>query len=310
MSQLQQVNHRGFKATLRRFWPLYAMMIPGAIYFIVYKYVPMGGLVIAFENYLPRKGIFHSDFVKPLYHWFEFFFRSPAAKQVIANTVIISLLKLLFCMIPPLLFAIAVSESRMKRFCKFVQSISYLPHFLSWVIIYGICVAMLSESTGIVNQAIRNLGGKPIPFLTSNSYFRGVIVGTDLWRSLGWSSIVYFAAIMGIDTEIFDSATIDGCGRLRKIWYITLPSLRKIFVVLLILQVGKVLDAGFNQIFVFLNDQVRPSSEIIDTWVYSQGLGQARYSLATAVGFLKSILSLVMVVATNALAKRWDNALW
>lgn len=307
---IPRANKRGFVATLRRFWPFYLMMVPGAIYFIVYKYVPMAGLVIAFKNYVPRKGIFGSDFVKPFYHWFQFFFRSPAAKQVITNTIAISCLKLLFCTIPPLIFAIAVSESSLRTFSKFVQSISYLPHFLSWVIIYGICIALLSESNGIINQIIKQCGGRPIPFLTSNSYFRGVLVGTDLWRSLGWSSIVYFAAIMGIDGEIYDAATIDGCGRMKKIWYVTLPALRKIFVVLLILKVGHVLNADFNQVFVFINDQVRPSSEIIDTWVYSQGLGQGRYSLATAVGFLKSVLSFVLVLGTNALAKKWDNALW
>jgi ABC-type polysaccharide transport system, permease component len=286
------------------------MMIPAALYFLIFKYWPMAGIVIAFKNYVPRKGIIGSDWVKPWFQWFSYFFKSPASRQVVFNTFWISFLKLAFCMIPPMFFALAISETKFKKMSRVIQTISYLPHFLSWVIVYGICIAMFSESTGVVNMWLRNIGLKPIPFLTSNQYFRSVLVGTDLWKSIGWSSIIYLAAIMGIDTEIYDSAIIDGCGRLRRIWYITLPFLRKIFIVLLILRVGKILDAGFNQVFVFINDQVRTSAEIIDTWVYTEGLGQGRYSLSTAVGLLKSVLSCLMVFGTNALARKWDSALW
>jgi putative aldouronate transport system permease protein len=307
---VELIRRKGIGVALRRFWPLYLMMVPAALYFIIFQYGPMAGIVIAFKNYIPKKGMLKSDWAEPWYKWFQYFFKSPSSRQVVINTLVLSLLKLLFCMIPPLIFALAVSECRLKGLCRVVQTVSYLPHFLSWVIIYGICIAMLSESTGIINQFMKNMGLAPIPFLTSNQYFRGVLVGTELWKTLGWSSIIYLAAIMGIDTEIYDAATIDGCGRFRRIWHVTLPCLRKIFVVLLILRVGKILDAGFNQVFVFINDRVRPSSEIIDTWVYSEGLGQGRYSLSTAVGLLKSVLSCFLVFGTNSLAKKWDSALW
>lgn len=310
MAKTRVIQKKRFKDIMQRYWPFYLMMIPAAVFFFIFKYWPMAGIVIAFKNYIPKKGIINSGWVHPFLHWFQYFLKSPSCRNVIANTVVISLLKLVFCMIPPIIFALAISETRFKGLSKFIQTVSYLPHFLSWVIIYGICIAMLSESTGVVNVFLRNHGMSPIPFLTSNAHFRAVLVGTDLWKSIGWSSIVYLAAIMGIDTEMYDSAIIDGCGRFRRIWYITLPALRKIFVVLLVLRVGKILDAGFNQVFVFINDQVRNSSEIIDTWVYSEGLGQGRYSLSTAVGLMKSVLSCTMVFGTNALARKWDSALW
>lgn len=211
---------------------------------------------------------------------------------------------------PSLIFALAVSECRNRFFARIVQTISYLPHFLSWVVVYGICVAMLSQSNGVVNTFIKKMGGTAIPFMTSNKYFQAVLVGTDLWKALGWGAIIYLAAIMGIDTSLYEAATVDGCGRFRQIWYITLPCIRKIFVVLLILNVGKVLDAGFNQVYVFLSDEVRSSGEIIDTWVYTQGIGKMNYSLSTAVGLMKSVLSCVLVFGTNALARKWDSAIW
>ena len=306
----QRPLHRRMVRALKRFWPLYIMVIPGILFFLIYKYLPMYGIQIAFKNYSIRKGIEASPWMDPWYHWFEYFFKSPSSIQVITNTLILSLSKLVVTMIPPLIFALAISECRFKRFAKVVQTVSYLPHFLSWVIIYGICVAMLSESTGIVNRLMRQWGFNSIPFLTSNSYFRGVLIGSDLWRSLGWSSIIYLAAITGIDTSMYEASTIDGCGRFRQIWYITLPNLTRIFVVLLITQVGHILDAGFNQVYVFMNSRVQTTAEIIDTWVYTQGLGKMKYSLSTAVGLMKSVLSCILVLGTNALARKWDGSLW
>ena len=191
-----------------------------------------------------------------------------------------------------------------------VQTVSYLPHFLSWVVVYGIATAMLSVNRGVVNDVIKKLGGEAIPFLNSNKYFQGVIIGTDLWKGLGWGAITYLAAIMGIDTSLYEAATVDGCGRFRQIWHITLPGIRKIFVVLLILKVGTILDAGFNHVYVFLTDEVRSSGEIIDTWVYTQGIGKSNYALATAVGLMKSVLSTVLVLGTNALSRKWEASIW
>ena len=298
------------KRTLYRWWPLYLMLIPGIVFFAVYKYAPMGGLVLAFKNFKIKKGIWASPWADPWYKYFVQFFKSPANRNIIKNTISISLWKLFVGMFPSLIFALAVSECRKRGFARIVQTVSYLPHFLSWVVVYGIATAMLSVNRGVVNDVIKKLGGEAIPFLNSNKYFQGVIIGTDLWKGLGWGAITYLAAIMGIDTSLYEAATVDGCGRFRQIWHITLPGIRKIFVVLLILKVGTILDAGFNHVYVFLTDEVRSSGEIIDTWVYTQGIGKSNYSLATAVGLMKSVLSTVLVLGTNALSRKWEASIW
>lgn len=299
-----------FRRTIIRWWPLYLMLLPGIVYFIVYKYIPMGGLIIAFKKYQPRKGIWASPWADPWFKYFKQFFDSPANSRVLTNTITLSLWKLVVGMFPSLIFALAVSECRSKRFARVVQTVSYLPHFFSWVVVYGICVAMLSQTNGVVNTFIKKMGGTAIPFMTSNKYFQGVLVGSDLWKGLGWGAITYLAAIMGIDPSLYEAATVDGCGRFRQIWYITLPCIRKIFVVLLIMKIGNILDAGFNQVYVMMTDEVRQSGEIIDTWVYTQGLGKMNYSLATAVGLMKSVISCVMVFGANALARKWESAIW
>ena len=305
---------RRFMRALRMYWPLYVMIIPGIVFFLVYKYGPMYGIQIAFKNFSLKKGITGSPWLwedgKEWFYWFQRFFKSPANTQIIVNTLIISLSKLVVQMIPPLIFALAVSETVFKRYARVIQTVSYLPHFLSWVIIFGICSTMLGESSGVVNNIIRKMGGDAIPFLNNKSYIRGVLIGTSLWQSLGWSSIVFLAAIAGIDTSMYEAAIIDGCGRFRKIWYITLPNLGRIFVVLLITKVGHILDGGFEQVYIFLNDRVSSTAQIIDTWVYTQGLGKQQYSLTTAVGLLKSVLSCGLVLGTNALARKWDSSLW
>lgn len=295
---------------MRRIWPLYVMIIPAVLYFAIYKYAPMWGIQIAFKDYKITKGIMGSAWMDPLFHWFSYFFKTPIAMNVLSNTIILSFSKLIIGMVPPLIFALALSECRHKYFSRVVQTVSYLPHFFSWVIIYGICITMLGEGKGVINKLITSMGGQAIPFMTSNQYFRGVLVGTDLWRSIGWSSIVYLAAIMSIDTSMYEAATIDGCGRFRQMLYITLPSLGKIFVVLLITKVGHILDAGFGQVYVFMNARVSKTAEIIDTWVYTQGIGKMKYSLSTAVGLMKSVISCILVLGTNALARKWDSSLW
>ena len=298
------------KRTLYRWWPLYLMLIPGIVFFAVYKYAPMGGLVLAFKNFKIKKGIWASPWADPWYKYFVQFFKSPANRNIIKNTISISLWKLFVGMFPSLIFALAVSECRQRGFARIVQTVSYLPHFLSWVVVYGIATAMRSVNRGVVNDVIKKLGGEAIPFLNSNKYFQGVIIGTALWKGLGWGAITYLAAIMSIDTSLYEAATVDGCGRFRQSWHITLPGIRKIFVVLLILKGGTILDAGFNHVYVFLTDEVRSSGEIIDTWVYTQGIGKCNYSLATAVGLMKSVLSTVLVLGTNALSRKWEASIW
>ncbi len=299
-----------FLRSFKKWWPLYLMMLPGIIYIAVYKYYPMAGAIIAFKNYKVKLGIWESPWADPWYKYFQEFFASPANRRVIANTIVISLGKLAVGIVPALVFAIAVSECRNTKFARVVQTVSYLPHFLSWVVVYGICQTMLGDSTGVINKWLTSLGLENIPFLTSNDVFQGTLIGSDLWKTVGWSSITYLAAIMGIDTELYDAAEVDGCGRFRRIWHVTLPGIRRIIVVLLVLKLGNILDAGFNQVYVMMNEQVKMSGEIIDTWVYTRGIGKMNYSLATAVGLLKSVIAAVLVVSTNKLARKWDSAIW
>ena len=299
-----------FRRAILRWWPLYLMMIPGLVFFLVYKYYPMTGLVLAFKKFNAKQGIWGSAWVDPWYKHFKTFFSSPANSRVLTNTIRLSLWKLAMGMFPSLIFAVAVSECKNRWFARITQTISYLPHFFSWAVVYGICVAMLGQNNGVVNVVIKKLGGKAINFLHENSYFPGVLIGSDLWKGLGWGAIVYLAAIMSIDTSLYEAATVDGCGRFRQIWHITLPGIRKIFVVLLITKVGNILDAGFNQVYIMMADDVKTSGEIIDTWVYTQGLGKMKYELATAVGLFKSVISCGLVFGTNALARKWDSALW
>jgi putative aldouronate transport system permease protein len=286
------------------------MLIPGMLFFLVYKYAPMYGIQIAFKMYRAKDGITGSAWCNPWYYWFQRFFKSPSSMRMIKNTLILSVSKIVVGMFPPLIFALCINECTYKRYSRVIQTVSYLPHFLSWVVIFGICQTMMAESNGVINRMITSMGGKALPFLTNSKYIRSVLVGTDLWHSIGWSSIVYLASIMGIDTSMYEAARIDGCGRFRQIWYITLPNLSRIFVVLLITKVGSILDGGFNQVYVFMNERVQNSIEIIDTWVYTEGIGKMQYSMSTAVGLMKSVLSAGLVLGTNALARKWDGSLW
>lgn len=295
---------------LKRYWPLYLMLVPGLMFFLIYKIAPMFGVLIAFKKFAIKKGIFFSPWAEPWYYHFQYFFKSPENVRIITNTLLLSFWKLVAGMFPPLLFALAVGECRSRLMARTIQTVSYLPHFLSWAVVYGICMTMLSETNGVINSFLEKLGGQAIPFLTSNSYFRGVLVGSDLWKGLGWGAIVYLAAITGIDTTLYEAATVDGCGRVGQIWHITLPGIRKIFVVLLIMRVGRILDVGFTQVYVMMNDSVRQSGEIIDTWIYTQGLGKLNYSLSTAVGLMKSVICFLLVFGTNKLARRWECAIW
>lgn len=295
---------------LKKYWPLYVMLAPCLLYYAVFKYGPMYGIVIAFKNYKISDGILGSPWVHPILKHFQYFFSSPYASQIIKNTLIISALKILFGLIPPVVLAVIISECRCKWYGKLAQTASYLPHFLSWVIIYGISVAFFSQSTGLINRWITELGGASYPFLTSSEHFRAILVGTDVWKGMGWGAIIYLAAITGIDPSLYEAASLDGCSRFKRILFITLPCLRNVFLMQLILRMGSVLDAGFDQIYIMSTQQVLDVSEILDTWVFKEGLQRMNYSLASAVGLLKSTIGLVLVFGTNKLARKWGSALW
>lgn len=301
---------RGPWVAIRRFWPLYVMLLPGLIWFAIYRYAPMYGVTIAFKDYNLGLGILGSPWADPWYKYFAQFFASPYFAQLLTNTFVISVLKIIWGMVPSLLLALLLNECRLNWMKRWVQTLSYMPHFLSWVVIFGITVAFLSQSTGLVNRTLGEVGADPINFLTSTDWFRGVLIGADAWKDLGWGAIIYLAAMVGIDPQRYEAARVDGAGRLRQIWHITLPGIRSVIILLLVLRLGHILEAGFEQVYIFYNVQVYPVADIIDTWVFRTGLEQLNFSLAAAVGLFKAVIGLVLVILANRLAKRWDGQLW
>jgi len=289
---------------------LYLMLLPGLVYYALYRYAPMGGAIIAFKDFNVLRGMFDSPWADPWYKHFKAFYDSPYFTQILTNTFLISFYKLLFGMVPGILLAVLLNEVRIRLFRRFVQTVTYLPHFLSWVIIYGISLAMLSETSGLVNLGLKESGGASIPFLTSTEWFRSILVGTEIWKDTGWSAIIYLAAIAGIDPSLYEAARVDGAGRLRGIWHVTLPGIRSVIILLLILKLGHMLDAGFDQIYIMYNIHVYPVADIIDTWVFRTGLEELNFGLASAVGLFKSLVGFVLVVIANQIAKRWGEQVW
>jgi putative aldouronate transport system permease protein len=295
---------------LLRYKGLYLLLLPGILYYAMYRYAPMYGAIIAFKDFNIMDGMLGSPWADPWYKHFAYFYDSPYFNQILTNTFLISLYKMVLGVPPGIILAIMLHEVGNQKFKKFVQTISYMPHFLSWVIIYGILIAFLSESSGLVNLMIKENYGHSIPFLTSTDWFRSILVGSEIWQGVGWSAIIYLAAISGIDPTLYEAAKVDGAGRLRKIWHITLPGIRNIICLMLILKIAHMLDAGFDQIYIMYNIQVYPVSDIVDTWVFRTGLEQWNFSLASAVGLFKSAISLVLVLAANRIASKWGEGIW
>ncbi|CAN7721426.1 ABC transporter permease subunit [Paenibacillus sp. LjRoot153] len=289
---------------------LYAMLLPGLIYYAVYRYSPMFGAIIAFKNFNVMLGVFDSPWASPWYAHFKTFYDSPYFFTLLRNTFLISIYKLLFGMLPGIALAILLSEVRARFFKRFVQTVTYLPHFLSWIIIYGIAAAFLSETDGLVNLWVKNIGGDAISFLTSTTWFRTILVASDVWKDIGWTAIIYLAAITSIDPTLYEAARIDGSGRIRMIWHVTLPGIRHVIILLLILKLGQILDAGFDQIYIMYNVQVYEVADIIDTWVFRTGLEELNFSLAAAVGLFKSVVGFVLVITANRIARRWGEGVW
>ena len=281
-------------------------MSAGLLYFIIYKYVPMAGLFIAFKNVLPFMTV--SQMISAPWVGFKnftTFFNSFYFAQTLRNTLIISSYNIIFGFPAPIILALLVNEVRSRRYKKFVQTISYLPHFLSIVIVTGMLRNLISVDGGIVNQIAMMFGAKePIYFLGSNKYIRGLIVGSGIWQEVGWASIIYLAAIMGVDQELYEAAIIDGANRFRLAWHITLPCIMFTISILFIMQCGRILDAGFDRVFLLYSHVTFKNADIIDTYVYRTGMGELKYSYSAAVGLFKSIFALGMVSTVNWIAKK------
>lgn len=296
------------KSALVKYWDLYLIMVPGILYFIIYKYIPMWGVVIAFQDYSVFAGVFESEWVG--FEHFQRMFEASDFYRIFTNTLLISLYKLFWGFPAPIIVAILLNEVRNMTYKRTVQTIIYLPHFLSWVIIGGIMINLLQPG-GIVNGFIELLGFKPIHFLTDDSWFRSVLVASDLWKGVGWGTILYLAALAGIDPQLYEAATVDGATKWQATKHITLPSLLPTIVVLFILQMSNVLEVGFEQVFILLSPLVYNVGDVIETYVYREGIVQGQFSYTTAVGLFKSVIALVLVVGANKLAKKiGQNGIW
>ncbi|WP_242964917.1 ABC transporter permease [Scatolibacter rhodanostii] len=285
---------------------LLLMVIPGIIWMLIFNYTPMYGIIIAFKDYKITKPISEAEWVG-LKHVIEFF-KDERFFLILKNTLGISFLKLIIGFPLPILFAIMLNEVKHNRFKKVVQTISYLPHFLSWVVLGGIMITWLSES-GLLNELLLSMGliKEAIPFIAKSEYFWGVVIVSDIWKELGWNAIIYLAAISGIDQSMYEAATVDGAGRLRKIWNITLPSIAGTITILLILAVGNMMNSNFDQIFVLKNTLNADASDVIDIFVYRMGIQSGRFSFATAAGLFKSLTAVVLLVSTNTIVKKINN---
>jgi putative aldouronate transport system permease protein len=295
--------------TIFRYRWFYFMMLPGIIYFVLFQYGPMVGVVMAFKDYNLLKGLWRSDWVG--FQNFAYIFSTPDFYNIISNTLIISFYRIVFNMFPDLILALMLNEIRVMWFKRTIQTITYGPHFLSWVVVYGIVYAFLAPDAGLVNQTIRDFGGQTIDFLTNPDFFRTIVISSDIWKNTGFGAIIYLAALATVDPTLYEAARVDGASRWRQLWHITLPGVANVFILLLILRIGHILDAGFEQIFIFHNTRVYAVSDIIDTWVYRRGLEQLDFGVATAVGLFKGVIGLILVVGTNSIAKRMgQSSIW
>ncbi len=291
-----------FKQYLKRAWPLYVMLVPGIIFVLLFRYYPMYGVVIAFQDFSPAKGFLNSPWVG--WENFEFFFSLPDFGRIFGNTLIISISKIVLDQAGAIILALLLNEARHLLFRRSIQTIIYLPHFLSWIVLGGILLDILS-ARGVLNQGLGLIGIEPQLFLGSNDWFRGTVIASGFWKSVGFSTIVYLAALTAISPTLHEAAAIDGAGRFRRIWHITLPGIRSAIVLLAALSLGDVLQAGFEQILTLYNPAVYRSGDIIDTYVYRRGLIAAQYSLAGAVGLFKSFIGFFLIVISYWLADRF-----
>lgn len=305
---LYRKNNRRFKKN--RDLPIYLLLLPGVLLLFIFHYLPLFGILIAFKDYIPFKGIFGSRWIGM--QNFKYFLADKKFWTVLKNTLEINILHIIFGFPVPILFAIFLNEIWSSRFKKVVQTISYLPHFISWVIVAGITTSILSPSTGLLNMFLKFVFGKePIHFLAITKYFRPIIVITGIWKEFGMNAVYYLAALSSIEVQLYEAAKIDGAGRLRQTWHITLPGIKTITIVLLVLQVGSLVTIGFEQIFLLYNPLVYEIGDVISTYTYRLGIKQTRFSLTSAIGLTQSIVNFILVYSTNRLARTYAGwSLW
>jgi putative aldouronate transport system permease protein len=292
-----------------RHWQLYVLIAPVLLYFIVFHYMPMYGVQIAFKDFIATKGIGGSPWVG--FKHFERFFDSYFFWRLLKNTLGISLYELAVGFPIPIVLALMINEVRHKGYKKFVQTVTYAPHFLSTVVLVGLVIMFLSPTSGIVNTIIKAFGGEPVFFMTKPEWFKTIYVLSGVWQQMGWSSIIYLAALAGIDPGLHEAAKVDGATRLQRIWHINLPGIMPTVVILLILNIGSLMGVGFEKVFLMQNSLNNESSDVISTYVYRSGLLGAQYSFASAVGLFNSVVNFILLLTVNRIAKAVNQAsLW
>jgi len=291
-------------------YQLYMLLLPCIVFFIIFSYIPMAGLVLAFKEYQFNKGIFGSPWIGLTY--FEMFFQDPQSLKIIRNTLVISGMKVFFAMPFPIILALMFNEVRNSKLRNIFQGIVYLPHFFSWVIVVGMMQRILAPDTGLVNQVIAWFGGDGSTFfLMEESAFHPIMFWSYIWKDIGWNSIIYYAAIVGINPALYEAAKIDGANKWRQMWHITLPGIRSTIIVLFILSLGNILSAGFDQIYLLKTPGNMNVSEILDTYIIYMGLESGQFGFGTAIGMMQGIVGLILVLTVNKVAKKWfQSSLW
>lgn len=288
---------------------LLLLFLPCLIYYVVFKYAPMFGIVISFKNYNLFKGIWESPWVG--FKYYRMFFANPDFFIILKNTFLLGVYKLVLGFPAPIILALLLNEVRHAFFKRFVQTVSYLPHFISNVVVASMVILFLSPSSGMVNHMIKWMGFEPINFMTKPDLFRWIYVLSDIWQHIGWETIIYLAALTAIDPGIYEAAEIDGASRWKQTWNVTLPGIAPAIVILFILNVGKVLEIGFEKVFLLYNPAIYETADIISTYVYRTGLSQGNYSYATAIDLFSGIISLIFVYSANYLSRKLsETSLW
>ncbi|MFD2700403.1 ABC transporter permease [Paenibacillus shunpengii] len=309
MSERKKWKQRSTLRSWTRNWELYLLFLPVLAYFIIFHYIPMYGVQIAFKDFIANKGIMGSPWVG--FEHFERFFDSFYFWRIIKNTLGIGIYELVVGFPIPIILALMIHELRTGKFRKFVQTVTYMPHFLSTIVMVGMIMMFLSPASGLINVVILLFGGEPISFMTEPGWFKSIYVWSGVWQTMGWSSIIYIAALAGIDPQLHEAARVDGASRLRRIWHINLPGIAPTIIVLLILNMGSILGVGFEKVFLMQNDLNMESSDVISTNVYRSGILGAQYSFSAAVGLFNSVVNFLMLLTVNRIARKVSSSsLW
>ena len=296
------MNHTGFGKRVLRDWQFIVLALPALLYFLIFHYLPMVGVVIAFQDFKPGAGLFASKFVG--FQWFREFFSSVFIGRIVGNTLLLSVYMLLWSFPIPILFALMLNEVSDGVFKRFVQSVSLLPHFISLVVMVGILSNFLSQTDGIINRFLNILGYESIAFMSEPGWFRSIYIISGIWQEFGWSSVVYIAAVSSISQQLYEAAEIDGCSRFKQMVHVTLPGIMPTMITLLILNLGNIMNVGFEKIILMYGPSTYSTADVISTFVYRRGILDAQYSYAAAVGLFNSVVNLGLLVFVNWISRR------